>query len=71
MAGFYLPCTQKFRHSLPAQGRRMNGNHRNADASENTSKPNQTKPLTQQTRASQMPKTLQNRTHVPLSNDIR
>ncbi|EUC18032.1 hypothetical protein PMI06_003664 [Burkholderia sp. BT03] len=32
---------------------------------------NQTKPLTQQTRASQMPKTLQNRTHVPLSNDIR
>ncbi|WP_161556725.1 hypothetical protein [Paraburkholderia hospita] len=45
----------------------MNGKHRNADARENTSKPNRSRNKP----ASQMPKTLQNRTQVPLSNDIR
>ncbi|CAN7292093.1 MULTISPECIES: hypothetical protein [Paraburkholderia] len=58
---------------MPAQGRRMNGKHRNADASENTSKPNQTKPNRSRNKPPhrECQKTLQNRTHVPLSNDIR
>ncbi len=51
----------------------MNGKHRNADASENTSKPNQTKPNRSRNKPPhrECQKTLQNRTHVPLSNDIR
>src|ERR1700741_1018980 len=37
---FFFAAAKKSR-CRPAQGRRMNGRHRNADASENTSKPNQ------------------------------